>query len=110
MKTTVKFVLLVLFAVAFVYGVIWQWGFCRFYVSPNHMAVIIAKNGKVLPPGQILAEKGQKGIQREVLGEGRHFLNPIFFEHKIEPLTIIPPGKIGVVTSKEGVRQAGAAR
>lgn len=84
------------------YGLIWQWGFCRFYVRPNQMAVIIAKGGKELPPGQILAEKGQKGIQREVLGEGRHFLDPIMFEHKIVPITVIPPGKIGVVTSKIG--------
>ena len=81
---------------------VWQWGFCRFYVPPNHMAVIISQGGKELPPGQILAEKGQKGVQREVLGEGRHFRDPVMFEHKIEPVTIIPPGKIGVVTSKIG--------
>ncbi len=84
------------------YGVIWQWGFCRFYVQPNEMAVIISQGGKELPPGQILAEKGQKGIQREVLGEGRHFRDPIMFDCKIVPVTIIPPGKIGVVTSKIG--------
>lgn len=102
MKNTLNLVTLLVLAVAFVYGGIWQWGFCRFYVEPNEMAVIISQNGKDLPPGQILAEKGQKGVQREVLGEGRHFRNPIFFEHKIEPVTLIPPGKIGVVTSKVG--------
>lgn len=102
MKSVLKIVALGVVAVFVVYGVIWQWGFCRFYVSPNEMAVIISQNGKELAPGQILAEKGQKGIQREVLGEGRHFRNPIFFEHKIVPVTIIPPGKIGVVTSKVG--------
>jgi hypothetical protein len=102
MKNSLNLVALLVLAVAFVYGGIWQWGFCRFYVEPNEMAVIIAQNGKDLPPGQILAEKGQKGVQREVLGEGRHFRNPIFFEHKIEPVTLIPPGKIGVVTSKIG--------
>ena len=102
MKNILKIGALLAVAVFFVYGVIWQWGFCRFYVPPNHMAVIISQGGKELPPGQILAEKGQKGVQREVLGEGRHFRDPVMFEHKIEPVTIIPPGKIGVVTSKIG--------
>jgi len=80
----------------------WQWFFCRFYVEPNEMAVIIAKTGDPLPPGQILAQKGQKGVQAEVLGEGRHFLNPILFERSIAPVSIIPPGKVGIVTAKVG--------
>ena len=46
------------------------------YVGPDQMAVITAKTGDALPPGQILAKKGQQGIQEDVLGEGRHFLNP----------------------------------
>lgn len=80
-----------------------MWGFCRFYVSTNHMAIVTAKMfGDPLPPGQILAKKGQKGIQEDVLGEGRHFLNPIFYEYEIVPVIIIPPGKVGVVTSKLG--------
>lgn len=82
----------------------WMWGFCRFYVAPNKMAVITAKNGKLLDPGQILAKKGQKGIQEETLGEGRHFLNPIFYEREIVTQTIIKPGQVGVVTSKVGSR------
>jgi regulator of protease activity HflC (stomatin/prohibitin superfamily) len=102
MKSILKLAVLAVAAVFLVYVGVWQWGFCRFYVPPNQMAVISAKSGKDLPPGQILAEKGQKGIQREVLGEGRHFLNPVFFEHKIVPVTIIQPGKVGVVTSKVG--------
>ena len=68
---------------------VWQWGFCRFYVDPNEMAVITAKSGDSLPEGQILARKGQKGVQEDVLGEGRHFLNPIMFERSILPVTII---------------------
>ena len=80
----------------------WEWGFCRFYVPADCMAVIIAKDGAALEPGQILAHKGQKGVQEDVLGEGRHFLNPYLFENKIEPLISIPPGKVGIVTSKVG--------
>ena len=51
--------------------VLWWWGFCRFYVPPGYMAVITAKTGEALPPGQILARPGQQGIQEQVLGEGR---------------------------------------
>ena len=80
----------------------WQWGFCRFYVGPNQMAIITAKNGEALEPGQILAREGQKGIREEPLAEGRHFLNPIFYERKIVPAIIIDPGKVGIVTSKVG--------
>jgi hypothetical protein len=81
----------------------WQWGFCRFYVAPGAMAIINAKSGEALAPGQILAKPGQQGIQEQVLGEGRHFLNPWLYEHKIVPVVTIPPGKVGVVTSKIGV-------
>lgn len=80
----------------------WQWGFCRFYVAPGQMAIINAKSGEALAPGQILAKPGQQGIQEQVLGEGRHFLNPWLYEIKIVPVVTIPPGKVGVVTSKIG--------
>ena len=81
---------------------IWQWFFCRFYVPPNSMAVITAKVGKNLAPGQILAHQGQKGIQENVLGEGRHFLNPVLYDRDIFPVVVIPPAKVGLVTSKVG--------
>jgi regulator of protease activity HflC (stomatin/prohibitin superfamily) len=81
---------------------VWQWGFCRFYVDPGTMAIVTAKSGESLPPGQILAKPGQKGIQEQVLGEGRHFLNPWLYEHDIMPVVAIPTGKVGVVTSKVG--------
>ena len=81
---------------------VWEWGFCRFYVPADHMAVIIAKAGTPLEPGQILAHKGQQGVQEDVLGEGRHFLNPYYYEHTIEPVVSIAPGKVGLVTAKVG--------
>ena len=94
----------VLTAVLFILGVygIWLWVFCRFYVPPDYMAVIISKTGKTLPDGQILAEKGEKGIWKEVLGEGRYFLNPIIYEWVLKPVIEIDIGKIGVMTSKIG--------
>ena len=101
MKTSIKMAAVLAGAVLGAWFV-WQWGFCRFYVGPDQMAVITAKTGEELPQGQILAKKGQQGIQEEVLGEGRHFLNPWLFEREIRPVVLIPPGKVGVVTSKVG--------
>ncbi|HSR87827.1 MAG TPA: SPFH domain-containing protein [Pontiella sp.] len=101
MKSVIKIVIAVI-AILAALEFMWLWGFCRFYVGPNRMAIITAKSGDPLEPGQILARKGQKGIWEEPLGEGRHFLNPILYEREIVDVTIIPPGKVGVVTSKIG--------
>ncbi|MCD8138908.1 MAG: hypothetical protein LUE17_03860, partial [Planctomycetaceae bacterium] len=81
---------------------VWSWGFCRFYVGPGKMAVITAKTGSPLPPGQILAKPGQKGVLEDVLGEGRHIWNPLFYDWQIVDALYIPPGKVGVVTSQVG--------
>ena len=78
------------------------WGTCRIYVPEGQMAIVTAKTGKPLPPGRILAEPGEKGVQRVPLAEGRHFLNPINNDWKIVPATTIPAGSIGIVTSKTG--------
>ena len=86
--------------------IVWLWEFCRFYVGPNEMAIITAKNGDPLDPGQILARNGQKGIREETLGEGRHFFNPIFYEWEIVNVAIVQPGKVGIVTSKVGPKLA----
>jgi len=94
-------ILLAVVGLAFLYGV-WLWLFCRFYVPPDHMAIITAKVGEPLPPGQILAKPGQKGVLEEPLGEGRHFRNPVLYDWSIVPVVDIPVGKVGVVTSKVG--------
>ncbi len=72
------------------------------YVPPGKHLVIIAKNGKALDPGEVLAKEGQKGIQREVKGEGWHFVMPIVYTTEVEENTVIPPGKVGIVTAKGG--------
>lgn len=87
--------------VALLWGV-WMWGFCRVTVPAGMMAIVTAKSGDPLPPGEILAGPGQKGVRREPLTEGRHFLNPIAYEWKLVPAQTIPMGKVGVVTSKVG--------
>ena len=78
------------------------WNFCRVYVPEGHMAIVTAKTGRPLPPGRILAEPGEKGVQRAPLAEGRHFLNPINNDWRVVPVTTIAAGNVGVVTSKTG--------
>ena len=78
------------------------WTCCRVYVPAGYMAIVTAKTGDPLPPGRILAEPGEKGVQRVPLAEGRHFLNPINNDWRIVPAITIPAGSVGVVTSKTG--------
>ena len=78
------------------------WFGCRIYVPPGGMAIVTAKTGDELPAGAILAEPGQKGVQRIPLAEGRHFLNPITHDWKIVPVVTIPAGSVGLVTAKTG--------
>lgn len=101
MRAVVKSILMLAVLAAGLW-LVWEWGFCRFYVGPDQMAVITAKTGEILPPGQILAKPGQRGILEDVLGEGRHFRNPWLYDHDIRPVTFIPPGRVGIVTAKVG--------
>lgn len=65
--------------------------------------MLIRKTGENLPSGEILAtQAGQKGIQLEVLPEGRYFYNPYSWGWLIRPITDIPAGKLGVVTRLYG--------
>lgn len=74
-------------------------------IPPEMIGVVTAKVGEDLAPGQILAEPGQKGIQREVLPPGWHRLNPYGYEVELVPATIIRPGFVGFVTSLVGTEQ-----
>ena len=81
---------------------VYVWGFCRIYIQPGYMGIVTAKSGKTPASSDILVNKGEKGIWKEVLAEGRHFLDPVSYEVKISPAIRIPLGKVGIVTSKVG--------
>lgn len=82
---------------------VWFWFFCRIEPGPGEIAILIRKTGKDLPSGQILAlEKDQKGIQLDVLAEGRYFRNPYHWGWQIARITDIPAGKLGVLTRLYG--------
>jgi regulator of protease activity HflC (stomatin/prohibitin superfamily) len=82
---------------------IFIWYFCRIEPDSGHIAILIAKTGKDLPSGQLIAETpDQKGIQLEVLSEGRYFRNPFFWDWRMDKITDIPAGKLGVLTRLYG--------
>ena len=101
MKNAVGAIVFSVFLVSLIVFV-FVWTSCRVYVPEGHMAIVTAKTGKPLPPGRILAEPGEKGVQRVPLAEGRHFLNPINNDWRIVSTTTINSGNIGIVTSKTG--------
>ena len=76
---------------------IYIWFFCRVEPRAGQIAVLIRKTGKDLPSGQLLAmEAGQKGVQTNVLSEGRYFYNPYSWDWRFAQITDIPAGKLGV--------------
>ena len=79
------------------------WYGCRIEPGNGQIAVLIRKTGKNLPQEAILAPSADyKGVQLEVLGEGRYFRNPYTWDWKILPVTDIPAGKFGVLVRKFG--------
>lgn len=110
-----------------VYG-LWlafKWTIMRVYVGPDQALVVINKFGRTLPPDMVVVprdDNSYKGVQEEIRGPGRYFLNPILFDHKIVPLVKIGAGspeqwsfrpdgtlanpdtapQIGLVTLKQG--------
>src|SRR5580658_7403715 len=90
-------------AVVFLLYQFWVWEITRVEVPPGKFLVLTKLWGKELPPGEIIAPNAEyKGIQLDVLPEGRHFINPFFYTYKEHPLLNIPPGKCLVVTRLYG--------
>jgi hypothetical protein len=49
----------------------------------------------------------QLGVLEEMVGPGRHFYCPLWWECTLVPDTLIKPGEVGIVTSKMGKDQLG---
>ena len=65
---------------AVVFGGAFWWFFCRIEPGADQIAVLIRKTGRDLAPDELLATApGQKGIQLDVLPEGRYFHNPFIW-------------------------------
>jgi hypothetical protein len=70
--------------------------------SPPEVGIVTALLGTPVPEGQILAEEGERGIQRRVLTPGNYALNPYAYKVELAKATVIPPGHVGVMTRLVG--------
>jgi len=83
---------------------VWEWMiFPVTDVPAGKFAVLVRKYGSEPANGGIIADKADsKGIIREVLGTGKHRINPFAYEVRIFDDIIIPPGNVGVVVELTG--------
>ncbi len=86
---------------------VFHWTVNRIYVHEGE-SVMLRYKGPLLfgssepaTPGQF-AQPGQVGIYEEMLGPGRHFYCPIWWERTRVPDQIVKPGEVAIVTSKLG--------
>jgi len=88
----------------FVLGIGLIWILTSWIISPdgNEFYVLISRTGSALPPGKILAEPGQAGIQKELHASGWAVYNPITWDYERHKMTIIPAGQMGILTAQDG--------
>ncbi len=73
------FSLSAIFILAVLFIPLYIWFFCRVEPMADEIVVLIRKTEKNPAQGAVLAAKDEKGIQLDVLAEGRHFLNPYIY-------------------------------
>jgi len=88
-------------------------------IEAGKIGIITAMDGEPITPGRLCARKvnghsnfesgemflkagGQKGPQSEILLPGTYRINRDFFRVELREATIIPSGKIGLVTALDG--------
>lgn len=67
------------------------WFSFRIYVPEGQCVVLVKKTGAT-PRGNVAESPAEKGIQKDVLGPGRYFYNPLIWEAKYVPQVAISSG------------------
>src|SRR5262245_12397545 len=70
--------------------------------GPVEVDVLLRTPGAALPTGRSLANPGQQRIQQQPRTAGWAFYNPITWTAERHDVTIIPAGKVGVLTAQDG--------
>src|SRR5205085_704839 len=92
-------------------------------IGPDELGIVEAIDGEPMPPGRNFApdraqnahnnfqdpiafikQGGVKGIQLRTLPPGLWPIHPYLFRMSVTKATVIPPGKIGVVTAADGAQ------
>lgn len=81
----------------------WGWIYAKVVDIPaGRLGVQTRLFGKDLPPGEIIAKAGTKGILAEVLRPGKYRINPYAYDVKVLDAITIKPGHVGVMTRLTG--------
>jgi len=81
----------------------WDWKICQATDIPaGKLGVKVRLFGKDLPPGEIIARDGSKGIELDILTPGKYRINPYAYDVIIQDAINIHPGNIGVKTRLVG--------
>jgi len=74
------------------------------WLSPGKDAFYIFRNmtGQELPPGQILAEKGQKGVTRDIHAQGWYFFNKLTRSAEVSKGTEVGTDQICILKQESG--------
>ena len=73
-----------------------KWTAMRVFVGSDQALVVTNKFGRPLPADLIVVPHDQneyKGVEQDVRGPGRYFLNPVEYEWQTVPLIDIPAGE-----------------
>jgi uncharacterized membrane protein YqiK len=88
------------------------------FVEAGEIGVVEARDGKPLTGGRIIGRHvecdsfqdarafidggGERGPQMTIIPQGTYRINPILFRVEKAPVTDVPDGKIGIITTREG--------
>lgn len=90
---------------------LWKWEVERVEVPPDHFLVKVNLWGHDLPEGEIVAPDDTfKGVQRRLLKEGRHFLNPLWYTYERHAVLVVPNDSCAVLIRKAGPEISPARR
>lgn len=72
-------------------------------INEQQVGVVVKKFGRQLPPGKLVALKGEAGYQADTLAPGWHFgYFPWQFSVSRVPVTVIPQSQIGLLVAADG--------
>jgi uncharacterized membrane protein YqiK len=102
---------------------LWPWQYDvkfeeLFVVPPGKIGLIESCDGQPLPDGRIIGRQvacdnfqdarafllagGERGAQMSIIPPGSWRINTLVFAGHIEEMTVVPPGKVGVVEARDG--------
>jgi len=72
-------------------------------IRENESGLVVKKFGRALPPGQIVALRGEAGYQARLLAPGWHF-GLWRWRYRVEhvPMVVVPQGQIALVVAADG--------